>query len=117
MLQANDEKGTLKAVLEQHPIPYRSAFMGVNVHDPAKLKESIAQVIAWGKVTRKYGGTFAVVNAGGVDRKNYDFAAVRTAHRVGPERTRQGAARHRPATPACISTPDRRWIRATKSTP
>jgi len=77
VLQANDEKGTLKAVLEQHPIPYRSSFMGVNVHDPAKLKESIAQAIAWGKVTRKYGGTFAVVNAGGVDRKNYDFAAVR----------------------------------------
>ena len=77
VLQANDEKGTLKAVLDEHPIPYRSSFMGVNVHDPAKLKESIAQVMAWGKVTRKYGGTFAVVNAGGVDRKNYDFKAVR----------------------------------------
>jgi inosose dehydratase len=76
VLQANDEKGTLQALLEQHPIPYRSSFMGVNVHDPSKLKESIAQVIAWGKVTRKYGGTFAVVNAGGVDRKNYDFKAV-----------------------------------------
>jgi inosose dehydratase len=76
VLQANDEKGTLQALLEQHPIPYRSSFMGVNVHDPAKLKESLAQVIAWGKVTRKYGGTFAVVNAGGVDRKNFDFKAV-----------------------------------------
>jgi inosose dehydratase len=77
VLQANDEKGTLTALLEAHPIPYRSSFMGVNVHDPAKLKESIAQVVAWGKVTRKYGGTFAVVNAGGVDRRNYDFKAVK----------------------------------------
>ncbi len=77
VLQANDEKGTLKAVLEKYPIPYRSSFMGVNVHDPSKLKESIDQVIAWGKVTRKYGGTFAVVNAGGVDRKNFDFKAAK----------------------------------------
>jgi len=76
VLQAMEEKGALKPLLEQHPIPLRSAFMGVNVHDPSKLKESIAQVLAWGKVTRQYGGTFAVVNAGGVDRKNYDFKAV-----------------------------------------
>jgi inosose dehydratase len=77
VMQALDEKGTLPALLEKHPIPFRSAFMGVNVHDPSKLKESIAQVIAWGKITRKYGGTFAVVNAGGVDRKTFDFAAAK----------------------------------------
>jgi inosose dehydratase len=81
VLQALDEKGVLAGLLQQHPIPLRSAFMGVNVHDPSKLKESIAQVVAWGKVTRKYGGTFAVVNAGGVDRKAFDFAAAR-AHIV-----------------------------------
>jgi inosose dehydratase len=77
VMQAMDEKGALQDLLAKNPIPFRSAFMGVNVHDPSKLKESIAQVIAWGKVTRKYGGTFAVVNAGGVDRKNFDFAAAK----------------------------------------
>jgi inosose dehydratase len=77
VMTALDEKGTLPDLLKQHPIPFRSAFMGVNVHDPAKLKDSIAQVVAWGKVTRKYGGTFAVVNAGGVDRANFDFKAAR----------------------------------------
>jgi hypothetical protein len=71
-MQALDAKGTLSDLLARHPIPFRSAFMGVNVHDPAKLKDSLAQVIAWGKVTRKYGGTFAVVNAGGVDRATFD---------------------------------------------
>ena len=75
VMQALDEKGTLQPLLEKYTIPFRSAFMGVNVHDPSKLKESIDQVIAWGKVTRKYGGTFAVVNAGGVDRKAFDFKA------------------------------------------
>jgi inosose dehydratase len=77
VLQALDAQGTLAALLERHPIPLRSAFMGVNVHDPSKLKDSLAQVIAWGKVVRKYGGTFAVVNAGGVDRTSFDFAAAR----------------------------------------
>lgn len=77
VMQALDAKGTLADLLAKHAIPFRSAFMGVNVHDPAKLKDSLAQVIAWGKVTRKYGGTFAVVNAGGVDRAAFDFAAAR----------------------------------------
>jgi inosose dehydratase len=77
VMQALDEKGVLQPLLDKNPIPFRSAFMGVNVHDPAKLKDSIAQVIAWGKVTRKYGGTFAVVNAGGVDRAAFDFKAAR----------------------------------------
>ena len=81
VMQALDAKGTLPDLLARHPIPFRSAFMGVNVHDPAKLKDSLAQVIAWGKVTRKYGGTFAVVNAGGVDRATFDFKAAR-AHIV-----------------------------------
>jgi inosose dehydratase len=81
VMQALDAKGTLPDLLARHPIPFRSAFMGVNVHDPAKLRDSLAQVIAWGKVTRKYGGTFAVVNAGGVDRATFDFKAAR-AHIV-----------------------------------
>jgi inosose dehydratase len=81
VMQALDAKGTLSDLLARHAIPFRAAFMGVNVHDPAKLKDSLAQVIAWGKVTRKYGGTFAVVNAGGVDRASFDFKAAR-AHIV-----------------------------------
>lgn len=77
VMQVLDAKGTLADLLQQHRIPFRSAFMGVNVHDPSKLKESLAQVVAWGKVTRKYGGSFAVVNAGGVDRAAFDFKAAR----------------------------------------
>jgi inosose dehydratase len=72
-----DARGTLAPLLERHGLPFRSAFMGVNVHDPSKLAESLERVIAWGKVTRKYGGTFAVVNAGGVDRASFDFKAAR----------------------------------------
>jgi inosose dehydratase len=76
-----DAKGVLPALVERYRLPFRSAFMGVTVHDPSKLKESLERVIAWGKVTRKYGGTFAVVNAGGVDRKTFNFQEAR-AHIV-----------------------------------
>ncbi len=75
--------------------------MGINVHDPSKLKDSIAQVVAWGKVTQIWRGTFAVVNAGGVDRANFDFKAARQ-HRLRRERSRQGAPGSRPAGRACI---------------
>lgn len=77
VMAALDENGVLPAMLDRHGLPFRSAFMGVNVHDPSALKESIARVVGWGKVTRKYGGTFAVVNAGGVDRATFDFKTAR----------------------------------------
>jgi inosose dehydratase len=72
-----EEKSALGPMIERSGIPLRSAFMGVNVHDPSMLKASIDQVIGWGKVTRKYGGTFAVVNAGGVKREAFNFKDVR----------------------------------------
>lgn len=72
VLAYHDEKGTLGDLIAKHGVPLRSAFMGITVHDPSKLKESIAQTVAWGKVLTKHGGTFAVVNAG-ADRKTFSF--------------------------------------------
>jgi len=77
VLAHHDEKGTLAPMIARYGIPLRSAFMGVNVHDPSKLKESIEQVIGWGKVLKKHGGSFAVVNAGGVKREAFDFKEAR----------------------------------------
>ena len=76
VLEHHDKAGTLGAMIQKYGIPLRSAFMGVNVHDPSMLKQSIAQVVRWGQVTRKHGGTFAVVNAGGVKREAFDFKAA-----------------------------------------
>lgn len=76
VLEHHDKAGTLGAMIQKYGIPLRSAFMGVTVHDPARLKESIAQVVRWGQVLKKYGGTFAVVNAGGVKREAFDFKAA-----------------------------------------
>jgi inosose dehydratase len=73
VLEHHDKAGTLGGMIEKHGIPLRSAFMGVNVHDPARLRESVAQVVRWGQVLRKHGGTFAVINAGGVKREAFNF--------------------------------------------
>lgn len=77
VLEHHDKAGTLGAMIQKYGIPLRSAFMGVNVHDPSALKDSIAQVVRWGQVLKKHGGTFAVVNAGGVKREVFSFTEAR----------------------------------------
>ena len=76
VLEHHDKAGTLGAMIQKYGIPLRSAFMGVNVHDPSMLKESVAQVVRWGQVLKKHGGTFAVINAGGVKREAFNFKAA-----------------------------------------
>ena len=76
VLEHHDKAGTLSAMIQKYGIPLRSAFMGVTVHDPSLHKQSIAQVLRWGQVLRKHGGTFAVLNAGGVKREAFDFKAA-----------------------------------------
>jgi inosose dehydratase len=73
VLEHHDKAGTLGAMIQKYGIPLRSAFMGVNVHDPSALKASVAQVVRWGQVLKKHGGTFAVINAGGVKREVFNF--------------------------------------------
>jgi inosose dehydratase len=77
VLEHHDKAGTLAGMIAKYGIPLRSAFMGVTVHDPARLKESIDQAVRWGQVLKKHGGTFAVVNAGGVKREAFNFKEAR----------------------------------------
>ena len=77
VLEHHDKAGALAPMIEKYGIPLRSAFMGINVHDPSKLKESVDQVVRWGKVLKKHGGSFAVVNAGGVKREAFSFNEAR----------------------------------------
>jgi inosose dehydratase len=77
VLEHHDKTGALAPMIEKYGIPLRSAFMGVNVHDPSSLKGSIEQVVRWGTVLKKHGGSFAVVNAGGVKREAFNFKEAR----------------------------------------
>ena len=72
-----DKKGTLERLISQYKIPLISAYAPLNVIDPSVRQNEIATIVRWGKILRKYGATFLVIEAGGAKRAGYDFAAHR----------------------------------------
>jgi inosose dehydratase len=77
VLEDWDTKGTLGALLDKYPIPLKSAYTTVNVTDPSKRKEQIEMLQRYGKILKKYGGTFLVQSCNG-PRTNYNFAEHKT---------------------------------------
>jgi len=73
ILEDHDKKGTLQALLDKYPIPLRSAYVTVNVTDPAQRKEQIEMLQRYAKILKKYGGTYLVQSCNG-PRKGYVFA-------------------------------------------
>ena len=73
-----DRKGALETLISRHKIPLISAYAPLNVIDPAVRKNEIDTIVRWGKILRKYGATFLVIEAGGAKRAGYDFAAHRS---------------------------------------
>ena len=72
-----DKKGTLEKLISQYKIPLISAYSTLNVIDPSVRKNEIATIVRWGKILRKHGANFLVIEAGGAKRAGYDFAAHR----------------------------------------
>jgi inosose dehydratase len=73
ILEDHDKKGTLVSLLDRYPIPLRSAYVTVNVTDPAQRKDQIAMLQRYAKVVKKYGGSYLVQSANG-PRTGYVFA-------------------------------------------
>jgi inosose dehydratase len=76
ILEDLDKKGTLQPMLEKYPIPLRSAYVTVNVTDPAQRKDQIAMLQRYAAIVKKYGGTFLVQSCNG-PRTGYVFAEHR----------------------------------------
>jgi inosose dehydratase len=72
-----DKNGTLEKLISQHKIPLISAYAPLNVIDSSVRKDQIATIVRWGKVLKKHGASFMVIEAGGAKREGYDFAAHR----------------------------------------
>jgi inosose dehydratase len=72
-----DNKGTLQKLVSQYKIPLISAYAPMNVIDPAVRKDQIAMIVRWGNILKKYNAGFIVIEAGGIKRTGYDFAAHR----------------------------------------
>ena len=72
-----DKKGELQGLIDKYKVPLTSGYIRTQLLDPAKAKESLDNVIRLGKIIKKYGGTFGVLQADGVKRNGYDFKAAR----------------------------------------
>jgi inosose dehydratase len=73
-----DKKGQLSALIDRYKLPLTSAYIVVNLIDPAVRKEMVDSVIGRAKVIKKYGGNFAVLAPNGMNRQGYDFRAHET---------------------------------------
>ncbi|MGH9163651.1 MAG: sugar phosphate isomerase/epimerase family protein [Vicinamibacteraceae bacterium] len=73
-----DAEGKLNELIDRYNVPLTSAYLTVNVTDPARRKETVAEATEMSKLVKKYGGRFLVVSANSVrDMPGYDFAAHR----------------------------------------
>jgi inosose dehydratase len=75
VLEAWEQKGGLKQVLDENKLPLISAYCGVNLTEPAKRKDEVDKIVRWAKMVKSYGGVTAVVGPNGVKRPSYDFKA------------------------------------------
>ena len=72
-----DHKGTLAPLLDQHRLPLVSAYATVQLTDTSQRKDTLAQLIEWGKALKKHGGQIMVLAPNGVKREAYTFAEHR----------------------------------------
>jgi len=79
VLEDWDAKDALRPLMDKYHLPLTSGYIRINVTDPTKAKESLDNVIRLGKVIKKYGGTFGVIQVNGVKRDSYDFKQYRAA--------------------------------------
>jgi len=94
-IEAMEAHGGLGAVLEKYNLPLISAYCGANLSVPAQRKDSIAKVLTWATLVKKYKGKVIVVGPNGVRRNSYDFKAskddiVTTLNELGKAVTDMG---------------------------
>jgi inosose dehydratase len=76
VLEAWQLKGGLRKVLdENHHLPLIAAYCDVNLTDPTKRSDEVAQAALWANLIKQAGGVTAVIGPNGVKRGSFDFAA------------------------------------------
>ena len=73
VLEDWDNRDQLKPLLDRCQVPLISGYMVINVIDPAMKKDSLAKVARMGKMIRKYGGRYCVMQVDGVKRADFKF--------------------------------------------
>jgi inosose dehydratase len=76
VLESWQPKGGLRKVLdENHRLPLIAAYCDVNLTDPTKRPDEVAQAVRWANLIQQAGGVTAVIGPNGVKRGSFDFAA------------------------------------------
>jgi inosose dehydratase len=73
ILEDYEKKDALGALLAKYPIPLKSAFVTVNLTDPAQRKEQIAMLQRYARILKKHGGSYLVQSPNG-PRTGYVFS-------------------------------------------
>ena len=68
-LDAYEAQGGIAKVLDANNLPLISGYCTIDYVDPAKRKEGVEKMVAWGRLIRKYGGKVAVM--GPSSRRQY----------------------------------------------
>ena len=75
VLEAWEEKGGLRRVLDEHKLPLVSGYCTMDLLDATKRKDELAKMRKWGDLIKKNGGHVTVLGPNGVPRATYDFKA------------------------------------------
>ena len=73
-VEAMEAKGGVGELLGPLGLPLTSAYCPVNLSDPNKRADAIADFSRWGKLVKKYGGTVLVIGPNPVKRETYNLA-------------------------------------------
>jgi len=79
VLEVWDNKDQLKPLIDRYRVPLISGYLVIDATSPSAAKDSLAKVIRMGKIIKKYGGRYCVMQLNGVKRAGYDFQAQRAA--------------------------------------
>ena len=77
VIEAWEERGGIGPLLEAAKLPLQGAYCNANLTNAATRAEQVENMVRWGRLIRKYGGSIAVIGPNGVRRQEYDFAANR----------------------------------------
>jgi inosose dehydratase len=74
VLEAWEEQGGLKRILDANRLPLHSAYCPVNLTDPARRRDEVIKLVRWARLIRGCGGSIAVIGPNNVKRAEYVFA-------------------------------------------
>ena len=77
VIESWEERGGIGQLLEAANLPLQGAYCGVNLTNPANRATAVANIVRWGNLIKKYGGSIAVIGPNGVQRGSYNFAENR----------------------------------------